>query len=159
VFCLGLLEDGEIRVGILPEREEFQIGYFGFGGVARGSVCPAPLQVRQGAYRIRENDAAMIEDLLEFGRCLLAASGGEVSLAAYISRIKASEFGKERSTRYRKVVWNRPLQSLDRVQRRPFSESGKSVQGGKILELHRRIFREPFRQVGGESLGFRKVSR
>ncbi len=33
-FRLGLLQDGDVRVGVFPEREEILIGRAGFGGVA-----------------------------------------------------------------------------------------------------------------------------
>ena len=33
-FRLGLLEDGNVRVGVFPEREEILIGRLGLGGVA-----------------------------------------------------------------------------------------------------------------------------
>src|SRR5581483_2034392 len=118
----------------------------GLGRVARENECPAQLQVRQGAYRIGQDDATVIEDFLKFGRCLLATSCCKVRLAAYIRCIEASELAMERRARHREVVGNRPLQSLDRLQRRPLSECGKSAQRGKILELHRRILRESFLQ-------------
>src|SRR5262245_27210519 len=100
----------------------------------------------------------MIENLLEFRGRLSATSCCKVRLTAYIRGIEASELGKECCTRHREVVWNRPLQLLDRVRWRPMSEVGKSVQRGKILELHRRILRESLLQVGGEPLRFRSVA-
>ena len=45
VFCPGLLEDGYVRVGILPNREEILIRFFGRGHVAEDDVCSAQLQV------------------------------------------------------------------------------------------------------------------
>jgi hypothetical protein len=52
VFCPSLFEHGDVRVGILPESQEILIGAFSFGLVSRDNVCPAKLQVRQGADRI-----------------------------------------------------------------------------------------------------------
>ena len=34
VLCLGLFQDGNVRVGILPERKEVMIFRAGLGGVA-----------------------------------------------------------------------------------------------------------------------------
>jgi len=34
VLCLGLLEDGNVRVGIFPKGEEILVRHAGFGGVA-----------------------------------------------------------------------------------------------------------------------------
>src|SRR5262249_29750177 len=104
------------------------------------------------------NDTAVIEDFLKFRRSLLATSCCKVRLAAYIRGIEASEHAKERRARHRQVVWNRPLQSLDRLGRRPKGECGNRAQRGKILELHRGILRKAFLQVGGEPLRFRKVA-
>ena len=46
--CLGLFEDGDVRVGILPQREEVVVSVLGFGSVTREKVCSSQLQVRQG---------------------------------------------------------------------------------------------------------------
>ena len=97
------------RIGILPEREEILIGLLGLGHVARDNVCSAQLQVRQGAYRIGQNDAAMIENLLEFRGRLPALLCFQVRLAADIRGIKASELGKECCARQREVVGNRAV--------------------------------------------------
>ena len=110
VFCPGLFEDGDVRVGIFPEGKEILIGVFGLGHVARGNVCSAQLQVRQGAYRIGENDAAMIQDLLEFRRRLSATSCFKVRLPADIRGVEASESGKECRARQREIVRKRPFQ-------------------------------------------------
>ena len=116
VFRLGLFEDGDVRVGIFPEGEEILIGVFGLGRVARDNVRSAQLQVRQGAYRIGENDAAVIQDFLKFRRGLLAASCCKIRLTAHIRGIEASEFGKECRARQGEIVRKRPLQV---ARRRP----------------------------------------
>ena len=38
VFCLGLLEDRDVGVGVFPEREEILVGSAGFGRVALQGV-------------------------------------------------------------------------------------------------------------------------
>ena len=80
VFRLGLLDDWDVRVGILPNGQEILIGTPGLDPVARNNVRSAQLQVRQGAYRIGEHDAAVIEDLLKFRGGLLATSCCKVRL-------------------------------------------------------------------------------
>ncbi len=50
VFCPSLLEDRDIRVGILPKREEIPIGVFGLGHLARDRVRSAQLQACQCPY-------------------------------------------------------------------------------------------------------------
>jgi hypothetical protein len=56
----------------------------GLGHVARDRVCSAQLQVRQRADRIGKNDAAMIQDLLEFRHRLLASASLQVRPAATV---------------------------------------------------------------------------
>src|SRR5215471_17921411 len=80
VFRLGLLENRDVGVGILPNGQEILIGTPGLDSVARNNVRSAQLQVRQGAYRIGEHDAAVIEDLLKFRGGLLAKSCCKVRL-------------------------------------------------------------------------------
>src|SRR5206468_3347182 len=124
---LGLFDNGDVRVGILPEREEIRIGVFGLGYVARNNVRSTHLQVRQDAYRIGGNDASMIENFLEFRRGLLATPCREVTLAADVGRIESAEFGEECRAWHREVVRKRPLQLLDCVQRRAMGERRKSA--------------------------------
>jgi len=38
IFCFGLLEDGDVGVGVFPEGEEIVVGGGGLGGVA---LCTA----------------------------------------------------------------------------------------------------------------------
>ncbi len=33
VLCFGLFDDGDVRVGVLPDGEEILVGGFGFGGI------------------------------------------------------------------------------------------------------------------------------
>src|SRR5712675_2980349 len=100
----------------------------------------------------------MIQDFLKFGHGLLSTSCCQVRLSPYIYGIEASELVEERCAGHGEIVWNRPLQPLDRVQRSTMSECGKSMQRGKILELHWGILRKAFLHVGREPLRFRKVA-
>lgn len=53
-------------IGGRRASQELLVGAFGFYLVARHNVCSAQLQMREDTYRIGENDAAVIEDLLKF---------------------------------------------------------------------------------------------
>src|SRR5215470_3779644 len=105
-----------------------------------------------------KRSGCLIEDLLKFRGGLLATSCCKVRLAAHIDGIESSEFGEERCTRHREVVWNRGFQSHDRVQRRPSSECRKSVQRGKIFEQYGRILGKPFLQTCRKPEGFRTIA-
>src|ERR1022692_4492363 len=47
VLCLGLLQDGDVRVSIFPEGEEIFICCLGFGGVALQGVGATDLEMRE----------------------------------------------------------------------------------------------------------------
>jgi hypothetical protein len=68
VFRLGMLQDGNVGIGVFPESKEIFIG-----GCCLASVCghrggSAELQACNRAYRIARHDAAVIENFLEFRR-------------------------------------------------------------------------------------------
>ena len=44
-------EDGNVRVGVFPQREEILIGRLGFGGVALHRVCAGHSEMRQRSRR------------------------------------------------------------------------------------------------------------
>ena len=91
-FGLGLLEDGDVRVGIFPEREEIFVG----GECAdAGSIriralrCPGLQSARTSHSQARQrsrpavpHDPAVIENLLKFG-------GGSAVLSLLKAPIRA----------------------------------------------------------------------
>ena len=68
VFHPRVLENRDVRIGIIPEGEEILISSFCLNRISRERERPAELQARQRADRIGEDDPAMVEDLLKFGR-------------------------------------------------------------------------------------------
>src|SRR5262249_37397041 len=131
VFCAGLFEDLDVGVGIVPNGQESLIGTPALDPVACNNVRSAQLHVRQSAYGIGEHDAAVIKDFLKFRRGFLTTSCCKVGLTAHVNGIEPSEPGIEHRAWHRKVVWNRPFQVLDRIQRCRTSECGEPVQYGK----------------------------
>src|SRR5262249_49004235 len=99
VFGSGLGEDGDVLVGVLPESEEFLISSLGLRPIACQKICPAQLQVRESAYGVGEDDAAMVEDFLEFRGRFRASPRFQISLTAHIRGVKSSELSKESRTR------------------------------------------------------------
>src|SRR4051812_19983455 len=73
VFRAGLLEDGDVGVGVLPERQKILVGDLGLGGIAGRHERPAELQVGQRADRIADYDPAVIENPLEFRGCFVGS--------------------------------------------------------------------------------------
>lgn len=68
VLCFGFLEDGDIGVGVFPERLEILICRLGVGGVALHDIGPTELEMRQCADGFVEHNPAMVEDFLELDR-------------------------------------------------------------------------------------------
>jgi hypothetical protein len=48
VLGLGLLKDGDVGVGVFPEREEILISGAGFGGVALQGIGASEAEMRKG---------------------------------------------------------------------------------------------------------------
>jgi hypothetical protein len=65
VFGFGLLQDGDVRVGVFPEGEEVLIGSLCSGAVALHRVGSTELEMRQCANRLVHNDAGVVNDLLK----------------------------------------------------------------------------------------------
>jgi hypothetical protein len=78
VFRLGLLQDGDVGVGVFPEGEEIFVcgecpdaGGIGIRSMRSSrlqSICPRHAQMRQRSRPAVRNDPAVVENLLEFGR-------------------------------------------------------------------------------------------
>src|SRR5713226_5109592 len=67
VLCFGLLQDGDVGVGVFPEREEILICRLGFGGVALHGIGSTDLEMRECSNGFVEHNTAMVEDFLELG--------------------------------------------------------------------------------------------
>jgi hypothetical protein len=88
VLCLGLLQDGDVRVGVFPEREEILIGRLGLGGVALHGVGASETEMCKGALRIILYDAPVLQDSLKFRGRFLALAQEQVRKAAQIGGVK-----------------------------------------------------------------------
>src|SRR5882724_313487 len=88
VLGFGLLQDGDVGVGVFPEREEVLVGGAGFGGVAGEGVGASEAQVGQRADDAVQDYAAMVEDFLEFGGGFTSLLGGAVGFGAHIDLIQ-----------------------------------------------------------------------
>ena len=66
------------------KAEESLIGSFRLGLIPDKACTSTELQVSQRAYGIQPHDAAMIENLLKFGRGFRRPARGNQSLAAHI---------------------------------------------------------------------------
>jgi hypothetical protein len=66
ILCLGLIHDGDVAVGVFPEREEILVG-----GERQGA-CHS--QARHRSRPTVPHDAVVVEDLLKLG-------GGDITLS------------------------------------------------------------------------------
>ena len=76
-------ENGNVRVGVFPEREEILIGRLGFGGVALHGIGSADLEMRECTDGFVEHNSAMVEDFLELGGGFAALMRGQIGFAAH----------------------------------------------------------------------------
>jgi hypothetical protein len=91
VFCLGLLEDRDIGVAVLPEHEEILIRSLGIlirslglGFVSRQSECSAQLQVCRCTPCEVTHQVVMVDELLKFCCRPVAVMEHEIGFATQI---------------------------------------------------------------------------
>jgi len=65
VLGFGLLQDGDVGVGVFPEGEEILIGGFRFGRVALQGVGAAKAETRQCTMRCIKYDATVLQNSLK----------------------------------------------------------------------------------------------
>src|SRR5580693_209472 len=68
VFRPSSDEDGDVGVGVFPQREEILISRLGLGGVALQDIGSADLEMRECAPRKVHHQSSMVDELLKF-RC------------------------------------------------------------------------------------------
>ena|SRR5437667_12638587 len=67
VLRLGFLQDGDVGVGIFPEREEVLIGSAALGSFARERIGTGEAEMGERAQRKVDDNATVVEDLLKLG--------------------------------------------------------------------------------------------
>src|SRR5947208_16494272 len=82
VFVLGLLQNGDIGIGVFPLAEKILVGALRFGGVACHRVGTCESDMRECPQREIQDDTAEIEEFLELGSGCGAVVGKELGLAA-----------------------------------------------------------------------------
>ena len=91
IFRLSLLQNGDFRIGILPQREEILISGFCLCCVSGQNIGSPQLQARQNSDRIASHDSPMIDNLLELRAGFGALMRTQISLAAHVHRIECAE--------------------------------------------------------------------
>ena len=65
VLRLGLLQDGDVGIGVFPEREEILVLDAGLRQVTLDGIGAAEAKMGEGTDGFVEYDTAMVEDFLE----------------------------------------------------------------------------------------------
>jgi hypothetical protein len=93
IFGFGFPQRLEVRIRVLPKREEFLIMVKRGGRVAFHLLRASHLQPREGPYDVSHHHARMIDHFLELRCGLSALMKLKVSQAAEIRRVHAIDAG------------------------------------------------------------------
>src|SRR5271170_6131731 len=106
VLRLGLLQDGDVGVGVFPEGEEIfvgvertdagGVGFRSLPGFRLQGVRTSHAQMRQRSRPAVPDNPAVVENLLELGGSSAALSRCQVCLAAHIYMVEAGNIVEER---------------------------------------------------------------
>src|SRR5215470_12268549 len=108
-FRLRLLQERNVRVGLLPERQKVLVSGPCARSVSARGQRPCQLEPGKGADGILQDDPTMADDLLKLDRRFRRLPGGQIRLAAHVCRVEASEIGGEGRSRKGEFVRERRL--------------------------------------------------
>ena len=91
IFGFGLLVNWDVRIGILPERQEILVRLARSGFIAHHRLRPAELEMRQRPRHVPSDDGGMIEQLLKLRRRRLPPAQLKIGQTAEVSRINTIE--------------------------------------------------------------------
>src|SRR5258708_34164825 len=91
IFPLCLPEDRDITIGVFPQSQEILVSFPGLWSVSGHRQRFSEFPASQRANWITADNAAVIEDLLEFHGGFAALVLGQLSLAPHIDRIKGAD--------------------------------------------------------------------
>src|ERR1700680_3083153 len=152
VFCLGLLKDRNIRIGVFPEGEEILIRGSGLCRIALQNVGAPELHMRQGSDGFVQHGSPMIEDLLKLCRSFPATVSRKKGFSAHINGIHVGPVVKA-TRRQTEFIRSSDLETINRLLRIGMDKRQLGAKGRKVIELYIRVFNEPFFETLHESLG------
>src|SRR5215471_181923 len=83
VLCFRLPQDRNIRVRVLPKRKEILIGRLGLRDIALQHISATEPKMSNCTDRLVQDEAAMIENLLELGGSLAALVRSQVGFTTH----------------------------------------------------------------------------
>jgi len=113
VLRFGLPQDGDVGVGVFPEREEILVCQLTLGGVARTDAGAAQLQSRHRTHGIADRQTLVIKDFLKFGRGFGTLIHRQICQTAHVNWIQSSEVGVEIERRHAELVGAIAMQEID----------------------------------------------
>ena len=141
ILRFGLLENGDVGVGVFPECEEVPICRLCFGGVALQSVSASQLEMGQCADTFVENDSAMVKNFLEFGHSFAAPVLGQIGKTTNIDGIEG------RPVYISQFIWSSRLKSIDGPWSVIAVDRKLCSQSGQIVVLNDCVLRKTLAQV------------
>src|SRR6476661_945245 len=154
-FSPGLDQNGDVRVGILPECEEFVVGRLGLFFVLGKCMGAGQLQSGQSSDGLVANKPRMVDDLLKFGDGSITLLSRQVSFTSQIN-------GIEKKIQVLKIpshfIRCRRGQSLNRFRRLRICEPNRSSNSRQIVKLDDGVLRKAFREVATQLSGAGRVS-
>jgi hypothetical protein len=90
VLSFSLLQDGDVGVGVFPEREEILVRRLGLGRVALHNIGSADLEMGEYSDGLVDYNSAMVEDFLELGGGFAALMRGQIGFASNKNGIQGS---------------------------------------------------------------------
>src|SRR5215831_15415505 len=146
VFLFGSFKNGDICIGVFPEREKILIRGPCFNGVALHGISTTELQMSQCPDGLVDHNSAMIEDFLKLRGCFAAVMRSKVRLASHIDRIQIGPVVKAECWQA-KFIWCGGPKNLKRLTRIGIVEFKLGAKRWKIIELHDRGLPESLVQI------------
>src|SRR5580704_14043463 len=134
VFRLGLPQNWDIRIGILPEGKEVLIGSLSLSVISRQCEGSAGLKARRCANRITNDDPGMIENLLELRRGFGTPVRRQIGLPPDVHRIEGAKETMVAAGGSCQFGRSSDLEYLDRLGRLIAIQSEKCAKRGQVTE-------------------------
>ena len=149
VFRLGLLKDGDVRVGVFPQREEVLVLTACLCRIAGECVGAGKTKACQCSGTTVQYRATMVKDVLKLACGSAALTGRQVGLAPRIHRVRALADGKleDKSKLQGGLKGLQPIQGPGRIVLRKVPSR---INGGKPIVVDQRIERKPPFQITPE---------
>src|SRR6266851_4082887 len=140
VLGFGCDEDGDVGVGVLPERKEILVSSAGVGRVILQGVGACQAEMRERAQGASPHKPAMIEKLLKLPGSFTPLMQDQAGLPAQINRVKRRTHARPR-VRVRQLIRSCRFEDLKRPGWILTANFERSADDGKPVSNHERVER------------------